>query len=237
MTDTAPRTAIIIGASSGIGEALARRLAAEGWTLGLMARRMERLDALAAALDAVAALIDLDDAAAARQALAALLDRLGGAELVVLSAGTGHRNPTLDWAPERETIAVNALGFAAVAQVAMAHFLARGGGHLVGISSVAKLRGSGEAPAYAASKAFVSTYLDGLRDLAKRRGVPVAVTEIAPGFVDTAMMKADRPFWVATPARAAAQIHTAIRRRARHAYVTRRWALIGFLLRRLPAPG
>jgi short-subunit dehydrogenase len=116
----------------------------------------------------------------------------------------------------------------------MAHFLSRGSGHLVGISSVAKLMASGDAAAYSASKAFVSTYLDGLRDKARSHRRTIAVTEICPGFVDTAMMKADKPFWVASPAQAADCIARAIRRRARHAYVTPRWALIGLALRLLP---
>ena len=204
-----------------------------------MARRVDRLAALAAELgpDTRYCALDLTIPEEARDRLDRFLAELGGADLIVISAGTGELNPNLSWAPDCDTIAVNVAGFAAVAQGAMAHFLARGHGHLVGISSVAKLRASGDAAAYSASKAFVSTYLDGLRDKARSRKLPIAVTEICPGFVDTAMMKADKPFWVASPARAADCIARAIRRRARHAYVTRRWALIGAVLRLLPAPG
>jgi short-subunit dehydrogenase len=235
------RTAVIIGASSGIGEALARALASRGgWRLGLAARRAERLTALAAALaptPSVVRRLDLGDADAARDDLSALFEALGPVDLCVVCSGVGHLNAELAWPPERETVAVNALGFAAVAGVALAHFVARGRGHLVGVSSVAGLRGSGEAPAYAASKAFVSTYLDGLRAMAGRRAPGVRVTEVAPGFVDTAMMQADRTFWVASPARAAEDILRAIDRGAKHAYVTRRWALVAALLRLLPRPG
>lgn len=170
----------------------------------------------------------------ARQALTDLLATLGGADLIVISAGIGEANPDLAWPPDHDTIAVNVTGFAAMAQLAMTHFLSRGSGHLVGISSVAKLMASGDAAAYCASKAFVSTYLDGLRDKARSRRQPITVTEICPGFVDTAMMKADRPFWVASPAQAADCIARAIRRRASHAYVTPRWALIALALRLLP---
>ena len=92
-----------------------------------------------------------------------------------------------------ETVTVNVLGFMAAAQVAMRHFFGRGRGHLVGISSIAALRGNGAGAAYAASKAFQSVYLDGLRDLARHSGVPIAVTEVQPGAVDTAMLKRDRP--------------------------------------------
>lgn len=112
----------------------------------------------------------------------------------------------------------------------------QGHGHLAGISSIARFRGSGEGAAYAASKAFVSVYLDGLRDLARKRNVPVTVTELCPGFVDTVMMKADKPFWVATPEKTAAQILDAIRKGKKCAYITRRWALVACLLRLLPRP-
>jgi short-subunit dehydrogenase len=123
----------------------------------------------------------------------------------------------------------------------MRHFLKRGRGHLVGITSVAALRGSREATAYAASKAFQSVYLDGLRDLGRHSGFPITVTEVQPGFVDTAMMKTDRPLpalvkrlLVASAETAARQIVRAIRKRAAHAYITRRYALVAFVMKLLP---
>ncbi len=233
-------TAIIVGASSGIGEALARSLAGSGWRVGLAARRLDRLERLEAELGggARAKRIDLRQEDEARLALASLIDDLGTVDLIILSSGVGEPNPGMNWASEEETIKVNALGFAAMAQVAMRHFLDRGQGHLVGISSVAKLRGHGDAPSYAATNAFVSVYVDGLRDLEKRRSAGrIAVTEACPGFVATAMMKAPSAFWVASPEAAAESILQAVRRRAKHAYITPRWGLIGLLLRLMPRPG
>lgn len=237
------RTAVIIGASSGIGEALAHQLNREGWRLGLLARRLDRLDALRQTLaqDTVVRRIDVthDDAAAI---LDEVIEQLGGVDLVIVSAGTGH-NAALDWALDVETVAVNVLGFMAMAQVAMRHFLGRGRGHLVGISSVAALRGN-RAASYAASKAFQSVYLDGLRDLARHRGHSIVVTEVQPGFVDTAMMKPERPLpalvrrlFVASPAKAARQILRAVHKRKKHAYITRRYGVVAVLLKLLPRPG
>ncbi len=87
-------------------------------------------------------------------------------------------------------------------------------------------------------------YLDGLRDLARHSGHPIVVTEVQPGFVDTAMMKPDRPLpalfrqlFVASPAKAARQILRAVQKRKKHAYITKRYALVAFILRRLPRPG
>jgi short-subunit dehydrogenase len=237
-------TAVIIGASSGIGEALARELDRAGWRLGLVARRLERLEAIGAALSPETVVRNLDvthpDAAAT---LEQLFEQLGGVDLVVISAGTGHNNPDLLWELDADTVTVNVVGFMAMAGVAMHHFLRRGRGHLVGISSIAALRGNAAA-AYAASKAFQSVYLDGLRDLARQSGHAIAVTEVQPGGMDTAMLKPARPLpgvvrwlFVASPARAARQILRAVQRRRKHAYITKRYALVAVLLKLLPRPG
>ena len=245
MSSHPTRTAVIIGASSGIGEALAHELNRAGWRLGLLARRLERLEALRGKLapETVVRFLDVTQPDAAAT-LEHVLDELGGVDLVIISAGTGHDNHALRWELDADTVTVNVLGFMAVAQVAMRHFLRRGRGHLVGISSVAALRGHHPGAAYGASKAFQSVYLDGLRDLAGHSGHPIAVTEVQPGFVDTAMMKPDRPIpavvrrlCVASPAKAARQILRAVQQRKKHAYITRRYALVAFVLKLLPRAG
>ena len=129
---------------------------------------------------------------------------------------------------------MNVTGFAAMATLAMEHFVRRGSGHLVGISSIAAIRGHGHAPAYGASKAFVSSYLRALRHKCAKQRLPVTVTEIQPGFVATAMAKGDGLFWVAPVDTATQQIMSAIESRKAHAFVTRRWRLIAVVLRLLP---
>ena len=104
-------------------------------------------------------------------------------------------HPALRWEPEADTIEVNATGFAAMATVAMEHFASRGGSHLVGISSIAAIRGHGDAPWYGASKAFVSSYLRALRHKCAKQRLRMSVTESQPGFVATAMAKGDGLFW------------------------------------------
>ena len=240
-------SAIVIGASSGIGEALARQLGAEGWALGLAARRGERLAALAGELlsrhpgrTVIHRTIDLRDPEAAIAVFDALVGELGAVDLVVISSGVGHENPALEWPPEAETVAVNVAGFTALAGAAMRHFEGRRTGHLVGLSSLAALHGHGDAPAYGASKAFVSRYLQALRHRAAARKHSIVVTDIQAGFVDTAMAKGEGEgegeglFWVAPVETAARQIVAAIRRKRSHAYVTRRWRLVAWLLRILP---
>ena len=230
------RRAIVIGASSGIGRALALRLAREGYVVGLTARRLPLLLELQAQIGPRAFVkpMDVADTARAMGLLEELIGEMDGVDLIVVSAGTGHLNPDLAWEPEAETLGVNVLGFAAMANVAYGHFVRRGAGHLVSISSIAALRGGGGAPAYNASKAFVSAYLDGLRHKLARLGSPVAITDIQPGFVRTAMAQGPHVFWAASPGKAAEQIWQAIRRRRKRVVITRRWRLIAWLMRLVP---
>ncbi|WP_254768509.1 SDR family NAD(P)-dependent oxidoreductase [Salinilacihabitans rarus] len=238
------RGAIIVGGSSGIGEALARKLAADGYEIGLAARRTERMREIGASLptQAYVATLDLRDTADARRGFFQLADAMPSVDVVVLSAGIGHENPALEWGPECETIDVNVRGFAALATAAVEYFEANPvcasdvDGHLVGISSVASAFGNGAAPAYNASKAFVSTYLEGLRHRQAGRKTDVAVTTVEPGFVDTEMAMGENLFWMCSPETAARQIARAIRKRKRHVYVTRRWRLVSWLLRATPEP-
>jgi short-subunit dehydrogenase len=230
------QSAVIIGASSGIGAGLARNLARQGYTLGLVARREENLRILAASIPTTTftRVADIAECNSAMEVLGDLLQDMGGVDLVIITAAIGHENPDLAWRPEAETIAVNVTGFTAMAGVAMRHFLARGNGHLVGISSIASIKADGSAPAYGASKAFVARYLQALRHKVAKQKLPIHVTDIQAGFVDTTLAKGDGLFWIAPVDVACEQILRAIRRRHKHAYVTKRWRLIAWLLRLLP---
>jgi short-subunit dehydrogenase len=230
------KSAIIIGASSGIGRALAVALSLDGYRVGVVARRTDLLVQLREELTGpcVIKTVDVSQPDLAMPQLRELIEELRDVELFIVSAGTGFDNAALAWEPERDTITLNVLGFAGMVDVAVAHLETRGSGHLVGISSIAALRGIGGAPAYAASKAFVSNYLQGVRYRFNKLKLPIVVTDVQPGFVDTRMAGADRKFWVASPQTAAGQIVAAIRRRKHHVYVTRRWRLIAWLLQVVP---
>jgi short-subunit dehydrogenase len=229
------RTAIIIGGSSGIGRALAVDLSREGYRVGVVARRIDLLNQLQADLTGPCVIkqVDVSQPDLAMPLVRQLIEELGDVDLFIVSAGTGFENGPLAWEPERDTIAVNVLGFAAMVNVAVAHLEARGSGHLVGISSLAALRGSRVAPAYSASKAFVSNYLQGVRYRVNKLKLPIAVTDVQAGFVDTPMAAGNR-FWLASPQTAARQIVSAVRRKKSRVYVTRRWRLIAWLLRVVP---
>lgn len=239
------QSAIIVGASSGIGEALACQLHQAGWRVGLLARRTDRLSAIAASLgsDVLIGFIDVSKEGR-EKAFHEMATGMGGVNLVVLSSGVGYLNPGHESVLDRETVAVNVSGFMEMATEAFLYFAQRGRGHLAAITSVAALRGNADGAMYAASKAFQSVYLDGLRASARQKKLDICITELQPGFVDTAMMKTSVPLspmvkrlWVADPQTAARQMLRAIQRRKKHAYITKRYAVIAFLLRLLPRPG
>jgi short-subunit dehydrogenase len=231
------RKAIIIGASSGIGKELAKVLSQNGYAVGLTGRRVELLIALQNELstESYVKAMDVSQTDEAIKQLTELIKDMNGVELVVISAGVGFINSEFEWEKEKTTLETNVLGFAAMANVAVKHFLERRAGHLVGISSIAALRGTADAPAYNASKAFVSNYLEGLQKKCVKLKLPIVVTDVKPGFVDTAMAQGEGLFWVAPPEKAAGQIYNAIKARRTHVYVTKRWRVVGLLLKLVPS--
>lgn len=226
---------IIIGASSGIGWELAVQLAAKGYQLGLVARRREKLELLSSSLpgDHFVVQADVSQAEQAQVALSELIETMGNVELIVLNSGVGQQEKKLDWDVEREMIDVNIRGFAALTVVSMNYFRQRGNGHLVGISSVAAHMSGGLAPTYAATKAFVSSYLNGMRSRAEYSKLPIAVTTVEPGFVDTPMVQGS-PIWTATVEKAVAQLVPAILNKKGHIYITKRWRYVAWLLNLMP---
>lgn len=231
------KKAIIIGASSGIGKALACVLAKNGYEVGLMARRLALLEAVKNEIPTQTHVghIDLTKVPDAIEKLRTMIQMMRGVDLVVINSGTGFLNPELDWAKEQQTLDVNVYGFCALAGEVYKNFAKQGHGHLVGISSIGALRGNPIAPAYNASKAFMSNYLEGLRKKAFQETSSIVITDIQPGFVDTEMAKGEGTFWVASPLKAAEQIYSAIKKQKEHAYITRRWRLMGWILKLMPS--
>lgn len=230
------KNVIIIGASSGIGKELAKIFSRHDYTVGITARRFELLSDVAKELPGPSFVkrMDVADPNAAMSVLEELIKEMGGIDIVVISAGIGFLNPDPAWKKEKDTIDVNVTGFTAIANIAMKHFLKQGRGHLAGISSIAAIRGNSSAPAYSASKAFMSNYLEALRLRVFKMKIPVVITDIQPGFVDTAMAQGDGLFWVASAEKAAQQIFNAIEKKQKHVYVTGRWRFIAWILKVVP---
>lgn len=230
------KKALIIGASSGIGRELAITFAKQHYEVGLMARRVNNLEVLKNEIQTKCHIgfVDIANPIEAIAKTQEMVDRMCGLDLIILNAGTGFLNAELDWSKEKQTIDVNVLGFCALAGWAYKYFANQKHGHIVGISSLGALRGNHTAPAYYASKAFMSNYLEGLRKKAYREEFSITVTDIKPGFVDTDMAKGEGKFWVASSQKAAEQIYVAIEAKREDAYITRRWRLIAWLLKLMP---
>lgn len=227
---------IIVGASSGMGRELAKIMAHNGYIVGIAAPQHDLLASLQQEITAktYAQVIDVCNADA-RQRLQQLIDQMGGIDIVVLCAGIGPRNPNLDFELDKKTIDVNVTGFCAMATIAMQHFLRQKHGHLVAISSVAGIRGNDTAPAYNASKAFISNYLEGLRKKMAREKQAIYITDIKPGFVDTVMAKTYlKPFGMISAQQAAVYIFKGIVRRKKIVYVSLRWRLVAWGLKFAP---
>jgi short-subunit dehydrogenase len=216
----ARQVAVITGASSGIGHALARALAAEGCKVGLMARRRELLEGLQNEIRKTGgtAEIAMADVARRDEVVAAIHDlagRLGPVDLLVANAGVGcpTRVDPLNVRDTERVFGVNFFGALHCFEAVLPAMLARGQGHLAAVSSLGAYKGLPGESSYTASKAALNTYLDGLRVQLRRRGV--AVTTICPGFVRTPMIEGN-PFrmpWMMDADRAAKLIVGALRRR------------------------
>jgi len=229
------KKAIVVGASSGIGKELARILAEEDYRVGITGRRAELLSQIKASSPEKYRVHPFDCTRENNaEQLTELAAELGGLDLLILSAGTGELNENLNFALERRTVELNVYAFTEIVDWAFNYFEGQGKGHLVAISSIGGIRGSAVAPAYNASKAYQINYLEGLRQKAHKLGKSIFVTDIRPGLVDTAMAKGEGLFWVAKPAKAAQQIYSLIKRKKDVGYVTKRWGLIGRLLKILP---
>jgi short-subunit dehydrogenase len=234
------RSALITGASSGIGAALAKHLARKGTEVVLTARREQALREVAETITAAGgkATLEVLDVADPERTEARIreLDRAHAFELVVANAGIGGSkwSGKLDYADCKPIVDVNVNGVIATLTGALPGMVERRSGHLVGISSVAQYRGLPKSAAYCASKAFVSVFLESLRiDL---HGVGVHVTDVRPGFVDTPLLEGMKttPFLVNADD-AATRIAKAIERKRKVLVFPLQMAAVGHLLERMPA--
>jgi short-subunit dehydrogenase len=230
------KRAIVIGASSGIGRGLAKILADNDYKVGITGRRLNLLKELADEKPAsfIVKSFDITDTDCIVRNLEELSAELGGLDLLVISSAIANFNEQLDFQLEKSTIDTNVLGFTLIADWTFNYFQNQKSGQLVAITSVAGLRGWRDTPAYSASKAFQICYTEGLRNKAFHTGLPIFITDIRPGYVDTEMAGGSYKFWVEPVNKAAKQIFNAIRHRRKVVYVTKRWRMIAFIFKLIP---
>ena len=228
---------LIVGATSGIGRALFELYASQGHEVAVVGRRQEMLDEMCRQHSqgtVYAYRADITDVESTPVWLDGVWKDMAGVDVVIASAGVGELNPQLEYAKEVATLNTNVVGWTCLVDEVFNRFLAQGRGHLAVISSVGGQRGEPSAPAYTATKAFQINYAEALRKKARKSGLPIYVTDIRPGFVDTKMAQGEGLFWVMPTEKVALQIARAIRRRRSVAVVTKRWRPIHFLWRHLP---
>jgi len=231
----------ITGASSGLGAALARHYAAAGATLGLTGRNEARLAEVqqSLAVPGERYLADVCDGEAMRAAAEHFMTRHGVPDLVIANAGISIGVDTAD--PDdlpvlEQVLRTNVLGFATTFQPFIEPMRRRGRGTLAGIASVAGIRGLPGSAAYSGAKAAAIAWLESLRVELRPQGVHVVT--VCPGFIDTPMTRVNRyrmPFLLSAD-EAARRIARVIAGRRRYAIVPWQMAVVGRVMRLMPAP-
>lgn len=228
---------IIIGATSGIGESLARQAVEKGYRVGGTGRRIERLEQLKAELGEHFHFrkMDVIQKMKASSQLLSLVDELGGMDIIVLNAGISNYPASSIITMEQEVIDVNVSGFVQLFGEAFQYFKQQGHGHIVGVSSIAGLFGSSRAAPYSASKAFISTYMQAYRQRCNKADYDITITDVKPGFVKSEMTEGKKGmFWVADTDKAVKQMLTDIEKKKSYSYVTRRWRFVAWLIKLTP---
>ena len=217
--------AIVMGATSGIGYEVALALARQGWRVGVAGRREDILKKMVEETAGIVAYEVIDvTVPQATDALHRLIGKMGGMGLYFHSSGIGYQNTDLDADKELRTIETNCLGMARLVGEAFRYFEQHPEteGQIAVISSIARTRGLGAAPAYSASKRFTSHYMESLCQLKRIKGLRhLHLTDIRPGFVRTPLIEGSHFPMQLDARRVAAIIVAAIRRR--QAVVTINW--------------
>lgn len=223
--------AIVIGASSGIGLEVAKLLIAEGWTVGVAARRVELLQVIGAAA------VERIDVTAneATDALQRLIGKTGGMDLFFYASGIGKQNRELKEDIELATMQTNGVGFTRMIGEAYRYFASHGGGHIAAITSIAGTKGLGPAPSYSATKAMQNVYLQALEQQAMSRGLNIRFTDIRPGFVDTSLLSGDFHYpMMLQPGAVAKEIVQAIKHKRHICVIDWKYRMMTALWRRIP---
>ena len=230
------KRAIVLGASSGIGMEVAKLLLAEGWSIGVAARRTELLMELKQKNPGRVEVETIDvNSEEAEDLLLSLIAMTGGMDLFFYAPGIGRQNPTLETKTELLTVETNALGFTRMVDLAFRYMAEHQGGHIAAITSIAGTKGLGVAPSYSATKAFQSTYLQALEQQANMRHLNIRITDVRPGFVDTALLDNVHHYpMMLRKEDVAYEIVEAIKKHRHVSVIDWRWRIVTAFWRRIP---
>lgn len=236
------KRAIVIGASVGMGKEISKRLATDGYMVGMAARRIGLLEEIQKEIPTPTYVMQMDGSKPieAVEKLETMIEQMGGLDLLVI-AFTGFFDADFDsndWKKSLPVLEVDVVGFFALAKTGLNFFEQQGYGHLVGFSSVDGLRGVAGAQAYSAAKSFNSRYMEAERNKYMQKNMPIYVTDICPGWVnsrgDFDPSKLPHAYWVEPLNDAVNEIMEAIKNKTSVAYITKRWKKVAELLAWLP---
>jgi short-subunit dehydrogenase len=237
------KKAIIIGASSGMGREVAKLLSKDGYTVGLVARRVNLLESLQKEISGQSYIkqVDVTDPHA-REQLSELISQMGGLDLIVISISAYLDNQNTmpaqkPWSKKERTLNVDAKGFIAMADVALDFFERQNHGHLVGVSSTSGLRGVAYNPEYSAAKACISYYMEAQRNYMIQNNIDVQITDICPGYVaveHSPLGQDPAAYWEIPVQEAGKVIFEGIKNKSTMVYVPKKVQLIALLLKHLP---
>lgn len=251
------KKAIVMGATSGIGMEVAKLLAAKGWQVGIAGRRIKRLQTLisdnkttlqsggtisdnkATPQGGITCYQQIDvTSAEAPSLLLEFIDKLGGMDLYFHSSGIGWQNNSLDIEKELKTVETNGLGFTRMVDTAFnwfaTHHQNNSKARIACITSIAGTKGLGAAPAYSATKRFQNHYLECLSQQARMRHLPIAITDIRPGFVKTDLIAGSSYPLQLKPEDVAKHIVSAIENGKEVKVIDWRYDILVFLWRLIP---
>ena len=228
---------VIMGASSGIGLAVAEALASRGVRVGIAARRIEKLRELKSRYPDFVEYETIDiDKEDAESRLLHLIGRLGGMDIYFHVAGIGYENPGLHPAMETRIVQTNAVAFARMLSTAYRYLRGRGkGGQIAAITSVAGTKGIGAMTAYSASKSFDQAYMVALDQLSRTENAGISITDIRPGWTSTPLLHENTQYPLEMDLDyVLPQVLRAIVRRRRVAVIDWRWNIVTSLWRLIP---
>lgn len=239
------RRAIVVGASVGMGAALSKKLAKEGYVVALVARQKEKLNELCAEINEFAGEVrafayphDVSNYKEAPELLKNIVAEIGGLDTFVFMAGVNYPpggNDIYNFENDRQMVEINLIGAMAWLSPVAEMFQAAKYGQIVGVGSVAGDRGRVGNPGYNTSKAGLATYLEALRNRLTRHGVNVLT--VKPGFVKTEMLKAavgPTPFAIPVE-KAVDDIYKAMQKRKQSIYTPFFWQYIMLIIRHIPS--
>ena len=230
---------IVVGASSGIGEQVVHLLLKEGCSVGIAARRIEKLKVIQDKYgEERVKIIDLDvQKQDADKKLETLINLLGGMDLYFHASGIGNQNIDLVPEIEIETSKTNCEGFIRLVTFAFNWFYKnKVKGHIAVISSIAGTKGLGVAPAYSATKAMQNTYIQSLCQLSKIKKANISFTDIRPGFVATDLLNSNKHYpMLMKKEKVAKIIIKALKRKKRIAIIDWKFHLVVILWRMIPS--